>query len=83
MFLIIWSTKVSESESHSVLSDSLRHHGLYSPWSSPGQNTGQLSVFLFYQVENVIKWNKKYIDVFGGRQFKYPFFGFLRAHMLE
>ena len=24
----------------SVLSDSLRPHGLYSPWNSPGQNTG-------------------------------------------
>ena len=22
------------------MSDSLRHHGLYSPWNSPGQNTG-------------------------------------------
>ena len=30
----------SESESHSVMSDSLRPHGLYSPWNSPGQNTG-------------------------------------------
>ena len=30
----------SESESHSVVSDSLRPHGLYSPWNSPGQNTG-------------------------------------------
>ena len=28
----------SESESHSVVSDSLRPHGLYSPWNSPGQN---------------------------------------------
>ena len=31
---------LSESESHSVLSDSLRPHGLYGPWNSPGQNTG-------------------------------------------
>ena len=30
----------SESESRSVLSDSLRPHGLYSPWNSPAQNTG-------------------------------------------
>ena len=30
----------SESESHSVVSDSLWPHGLYSPWRSPGQNTG-------------------------------------------
>ena len=30
----------TESESRSVMSDSLRPHGLYSPWNSPGQNTG-------------------------------------------
>ena len=30
----------SESESCSVVSDSLRPYGLYSPWNSPGQNTG-------------------------------------------
>ena len=29
-----------ESESRLVISDSLRPHGLYSPWNSPGQNTG-------------------------------------------
>ena len=28
------------SESCSVMSDSLWPHGLYSPWNSPGQNTG-------------------------------------------
>ena len=28
------------SESHSVMSHSLWPHGLYSPWNSPGQNTG-------------------------------------------
>ena len=34
------------SESHSVVSDSLRPHGLYSSWNSPGQNTevGSLSL---------------------------------------
>ena len=37
---------VSESESHSVVSDSLRPHGLYSPWKSPGQNTGMSSLSL-------------------------------------
>ena len=30
---------VSESESRSVVSNSLRPHRLYSPWNSPGQNT--------------------------------------------
>ena len=29
-----------ENESHSFMSDSFRPHGLYSPWNSPGQNTG-------------------------------------------
>ena len=29
----------SESESHSVVSDSLRPHGLYNAQNSPGQNT--------------------------------------------
>ena len=36
----------SESESRSVMSDSLQPHGLYSPWNSPGQNTGVGSLFL-------------------------------------
>ena len=34
------------SESHSVVPDSLRPHGLYSPWNSPGQNTGVSSLSL-------------------------------------
>ena len=41
--LRVWK---SESESHSVLSDSLWPHGLYSPWNSPGQDTGMGSLFL-------------------------------------
>ena len=35
-----WVTVHGESESCSVVSDSLRPRGLYSPWNSPGQNTG-------------------------------------------
>ena len=35
-----WTTSESERESRSVVSDSLWPHGLYSPWNSPGQNTG-------------------------------------------
>ena len=38
---------ISESESHSVVSDSLPLHGLCSPWNSPGQNTAVGSLFLF------------------------------------
>ena len=38
----------SETKSHSVLSNSmdLRTYGLYSPWNSPGQNTGVGSLSL-------------------------------------
>jgi len=36
----------SESESHSVMSDSLQPHALYSLWNSPGQNTGVGSLSL-------------------------------------
>ena len=35
-----------ESESHSVMSDSLWPHGLYNPWNSPGQKTGVGSLSL-------------------------------------
>ena len=41
------NSEVKWSESHSVMSDSLRPHGLYSPWNSPGQNTGVGSLSLF------------------------------------
>ena len=34
------------SESHSVIFDSLKFHGLYCPWNSPGQNTGVGSLSL-------------------------------------
>ena len=34
------------SESHSVVSDSLWPHGLYSPWNSPDQNSGVGSLSL-------------------------------------
>ena len=38
----LFSGKLQESinESHSVMSNSLRPCGLYSPWNFPGQNTG-------------------------------------------
>ena len=43
---LLFFTTLSESESCSVVSDSLRPHGLYSPWNSPGQNTGVGSLSL-------------------------------------
>ena len=44
----IWEKCISgdESESRSVVSNSLRSHGLYSPRNSPGQNTGVSSLSL-------------------------------------
>ena len=38
-FYIILKALTWQNESCSIVSDSLWHHGLYSPWNSPGQNT--------------------------------------------
>ena len=38
--LSVWISYESKKESCSVVCDSLWPHGLYSPWNSPGQNTG-------------------------------------------
>ena len=43
---------LSENESHSVVSDFLQPHGLYSPWNSPGQNTEVGSFALLQEVLN-------------------------------
>ena len=47
---LIWSylilCSLVKSESCSVVSKSLWPHGLYSPWNSPGQNTGVGSISL-------------------------------------
>ena len=47
----------SESESCSVMSDSLRSHGLYSPWNSPGRNTGVGSLSLLQGIFPTQGWN--------------------------
>ena len=39
-----------KSKSHSVVSDPLWPHGLYSPWNSPGQNTGVGSPSLLQRI---------------------------------
>ena len=41
---------LSENESCSVMSDSSRPHGLYSPWNSLGQNTRMGSLFLLQEI---------------------------------
>ena len=37
---------INSNESHLVVSNSMGPHGLYSPWNSPGQNTGVGSLSL-------------------------------------
>ena len=41
VILILVNSSEWVSESRSVVSDSLQPHRLYSPWNSPGQNTGE------------------------------------------
>ena len=48
---------MGESESHSVLSDTLQPHGLYSSWNSLGQNTGVGSLSLLQGVFQIQWWN--------------------------
>ena len=47
----------SESESHSVVSDSLRPHGLYIPWNFPGQDTEVGSFSLLQGIFPSQGWN--------------------------
>ena len=46
----IKTIRIYKSESHSVMSNSLRPHGLCSPWTSPGQNTGVGSLSLLQEI---------------------------------
>ena len=46
VLLILFWLMYSTCCSRSVVSDSWQPHGLYSPWNSPGQNTGVGSCFL-------------------------------------
>ena len=47
--LILFGSE-SESECHSVMSDSLRSPGVYRLWNSPGQNTGVGSLSLLHGI---------------------------------
>ena len=47
----------SDQVSRSVVSDSLRPRGLYSPWNSPGQNTGVGSLSLLQGIFPTQGWN--------------------------
>ena len=49
---------VKESESHSVVSNSLQPPGLYSPWTSPGQNIGVGRLSLLQGIFLTQEWNR-------------------------
>ena len=51
-------TVASESESSSVVSDSFPPHGLYSPWNSPGQNTGVGNLSLLQGIFQFRDWTQ-------------------------
>ena len=44
------SCRETEDESHSVVSDSLRPQGLYSPWNSLDQNAGVGNLSLLHRI---------------------------------
>ena len=54
-----WAPLITQkwSEVLSVVTNSLRPHGLYSPWNSPGQNTGMGSLSLLQGVFPTCGWN--------------------------
>ena len=52
----------SQSESRSVMSNSLRSHGLYSPWNSPGQNTGVGSLSLLQGIFPTLGSNSGFLN---------------------
>ena len=58
-----------ESESHSVMSNSLRPHGIYSPWNSPGQNTGLGSLSLLQGIFPTQGSNPTHVSLIAGRFF--------------
>ena len=56
-----WSNMKSTRESvlsHSVVCESLRPHALYSPWDSPGQNTGAGSCSLLQGISPILGSNQ-------------------------
>ena len=72
-FLKIWKSKTLRQKLSyisvkwkSVMSDSLWHHGLFSPWNSPGQNPGLANCFL---LQGLIPPRSPANNLFAGRLF--------------
>ena len=61
--------KVKMKVNMSVVSDSLGHHGLYSPWNSLGRNTGLGSLFL---LQGIFPSQGSNPGLQHSRQFLYP-----------
>ena len=57
VFLCFYDTPWSESESSSVVPNSLQPHGLCSPWNSPGQSTGVGGLSLLQGIFPTQGWN--------------------------
>ena len=72
----------SESESLSVVSNSLPPHGLYSPWNSPGQNTGVGSLSL---LQGVFPTQESNWGLLHCRRnlYQLSYQGFLNCHILQ
>jgi len=57
IYCFLCSIAICDCESCSVVSNSLWPHGLYSPWNSPGQNTGVGSHSLLQRIFPTQGWN--------------------------
>ena len=66
--LLTMPKPLCERESRSVVPDSLRPHGLYSPWNSPGQNTGVGSLSL---LQGIFLTQESNQGLWHGRQILY------------
>ena len=68
MGLCNWALKLtyikSESESQSVVSNSLQPHRLYSPWNSLGRNTGVGSLSLLQEIFPA--WDRNQVSYIAG-----------------
>ena len=69
------------SESHSVVIDSLQHHGLYSPWNSPDQDTGVGSLSLLQGILPTQGLNPANSE--GGSLFSTPSLAFIVCRLFD
>ena len=78
----------SESESRSLVSDSLWPYGLHRPWNSPGQNTGVGSLSLLqgiFPTQGSTQVSRIASGFFTIKKLKFHYFGYLtwKANSME